>query len=99
MTRPRFSYDRLAVHVEVEVYDEHGEVTDEKPVETVLEGYGIFDARRGLGEGQHIAFADDRDAAELIVAALNTVLDGAQAPTTTVVGEEGLREIEREGGL
>jgi hypothetical protein len=98
MNRPRFSYEHTAVAVEesrVEVYDEDGEVTDEKPIEMVLEGYGIFDAKRGLGEGQQIAIATDRDAAELIVAALN----GSQAPSITIVGEAGLREIEREGGL
>lgn len=98
MTRPRFSYEYMPVHVEesrLDVYDEDGEVTDEKPIETVLEGYGIFDAKRGLGEGQHLAIASDRDAAELIVAALNA----HPLPTTTILGEAGLREIEREGGL
>jgi hypothetical protein len=96
--RQRFTYEHTTVLVEpaqIEVYDEDGEVTDEKPVEMVLEGYAIFDARRGHGEGQHLAIAMDRDAAELIVAALN----GAELPATTVVGEAGLLEIEREGGV
>ncbi len=81
MTRPRFSYGYMTLAIE----DAEGD----------LDGYGIFDARRGHGEGQQIAIATDRDAAELIVAALN----GAELPATTVVGEAGLLEIEREGSV
>ena len=81
--KQRFSYEYMTLAIE----DAEGD----------LDGYGIFDAKRGHGEGMQlaVAVAVDRDAAELIVAALN----GAEAPSTTVVGEAGLLEIEREGGL
>jgi hypothetical protein len=79
--KQRFSYEYMTLAIE----DAEGD----------LDGYGIFDAKRGHGEGMQLAVAVDRDAAELIVAALN----GAEAPSTTVVGEAGLLEIEREGSI